>query len=90
VCDTDGDGVPDNVEIADGTDLNDPCDYLATSVTLTQGGLWNLADCDGDGVTNGTEVTDGTNQTTHVIISLQALHFRKAAHGIRLIATATE
>jgi gliding motility-associated-like protein len=60
-CDSDGDGVPDVTEISDGTDPNNPCEYIATSVSLTQGGLWNAADCDGDGVTNGTEVTDGTD-----------------------------
>ncbi len=60
-CDSDGDGVADLTEVSDGTNPNDPCDYLTASVNLIQGGLWNLADCDGDGVTNGTEITDGTN-----------------------------
>ncbi|UMB59997.1 Ig-like domain-containing protein [Lutibacter sp. A80] len=61
--DTDGDGVLDGTEITDGTDPNDPCDYITTSVTETQGGDWLTADCDGDGVPNGEEVDpdgDGT------------------------------
>jgi gliding motility-associated-like protein len=60
-CDADGDGVLDIVEVVDGSDPNDPCDYVAANVTLPQGGDWNTADCDGDGVINGTEVVDGTN-----------------------------
>jgi gliding motility-associated-like protein len=62
-CDTDGDGVADVDEVTDGTNSNDPCDYLAGSITLPQGGNWNASDCDGDGVPNGTEVADGTNPT---------------------------
>ncbi len=44
--DTDGDGVPDAVEIAQGTDLNDPNSYL---------------DSDGDGVPDYVEEQDGTD-----------------------------
>jgi len=60
-CDTDGDGVPDDVEDDDNTDPNDPCDYLIASVILPQTGPWLIADCDGDGVTNEDETTDGTD-----------------------------
>ncbi|MEP3211417.1 MAG: gliding motility-associated C-terminal domain-containing protein [Maribacter sp.] len=61
VVDTDGDGVLDDQEITDGTDPNDPCDYVIASITEPQSGAWLTADCDGDGVTNGTEIVDGTN-----------------------------
>jgi uncharacterized repeat protein (TIGR01451 family)/gliding motility-associated-like protein len=59
--DTDGDGVIDSKEISDGSNPNDPCDFVLGSVTLSKGNAWNNADCDGDGVTNGQEITDGTN-----------------------------
>uniref|UniRef100_UPI00260849AA T9SS type B sorting domain-containing protein n=1 Tax=uncultured Maribacter sp. TaxID=431308 RepID=UPI00260849AA len=58
--DTDGDGVPDNVD----TDPLDPCDptqiegytgYDATNI------IWQSADCDNDGINNGIEETNGTD-----------------------------
>ena len=61
ILDSDGDGVLDDQEIADGTDPNNPCDFEIASITETQTGAYLVADCDGDGVTNGTEITDGTN-----------------------------
>jgi len=61
VVDTDGDGVLDDQEVADGTDPNDPCDFVIASITETQTGAYLAADCDGDGVTNGQEIADGTN-----------------------------
>ncbi|GGG54873.1 hypothetical protein GCM10011414_25900 [Croceivirga lutea] len=53
--DTDGDGVEDNDEIADGTDPNDSCDFILTSQTLSPSFAWGLDDCDGDGVPNQIE-----------------------------------
>ncbi|MGF1558637.1 MAG: gliding motility-associated C-terminal domain-containing protein [Flavobacteriaceae bacterium] len=58
---SDGDGVLDDQEVADGTDPNDPCDYEIASITEPQGGDWAMADCDGDGVMNEQEIADGTN-----------------------------
>ncbi len=56
--DTDGDGVLDTTETVDGTDLNDPCDYIVANVTLP-----NTAgvDCDGDAVLDVDEMIDGTD-----------------------------
>ncbi len=56
--DSDGDGVLDAVEIANGTDPNDPCDYNVADITepITSG-----SDCDGDGVLDATEVANGTD-----------------------------
>ncbi len=59
--DSDGDGVLDSQEDLDGTDSNDPCDFLVASITEPQTGDWLTADCDGDGVTNEQEEIDGTN-----------------------------
>ncbi|WP_299795776.1 gliding motility-associated C-terminal domain-containing protein [uncultured Maribacter sp.] len=59
--DSDGDGVLDTQEIADGTDKNDPCDYVIENITLDFSGDYLVADCDGDGVINGQELEDDTN-----------------------------
>jgi gliding motility-associated-like protein len=59
--DTDGDGVTDDKEVADGTNPNDPCDYLITSQTVAPSSIWNALDCDNDGITNGVELDGGSN-----------------------------
>ncbi|MBU2975789.1 gliding motility-associated C-terminal domain-containing protein [Zobellia sp. B3R18] len=61
IGDSDGDGVLDTQEEADGTDKNDPCDYVIENVTLDFSGDYLVADCDGDGVINGHELEDNTN-----------------------------
>ena len=61
IPDSDGDGVTDAQEIADGTDPDNPCDFEMPSITETQTEEYLSADCDGDGVTNGDEIEDGTN-----------------------------
>jgi gliding motility-associated-like protein len=63
--DCDGDGVINSTEVNNGTDPNNPCSYLITSVTLPQQGIWLTVDCDGDGVTNEDEVSDGTDPIDH-------------------------
>jgi len=58
--DTDGDGVSDLQENAQGSDVADPCSpvqdefYTAYDATNT---TWMAADCDGDGMTNDAELT---------------------------------
>ncbi|WP_157486483.1 T9SS type B sorting domain-containing protein [Maribacter forsetii] len=61
IGDSDGDGVLDTQEEVDGTDKNDPCDYVIENVTLAFSGDYLVADCDGDGVINGQELDDDTN-----------------------------
>ena len=62
--DTDGDGVANDIEVADGTDPNDPCKYEASSqVSASITNTWKALDCDNDGVTNGQELIDGTDSS---------------------------
>jgi len=55
--DCDGDGVTNEDEIIDGTDPNDPCDFVADSQTLATTSEFDNADCDDDGLTNDEEIT---------------------------------
>ena len=63
-ADCDGDGIPNDIELANGSDPLDPCipvqpaGYTGYDATNA---LWAAADCDGDGVDNGTEDTNGTD-----------------------------
>jgi len=59
--DVDGDGISDCVEVTNGTDPSNPCDFIPSSQTVTPTTDWNNRDCDGDGVTNGDEIADATN-----------------------------
>ncbi|TYB70473.1 tandem-95 repeat protein, partial [Bizionia saleffrena] len=59
--DTDGDGVLDGTEVANGTDPNDECDFNFEDITEPVNSNYLDADCDNDGVTNGTEIADGTD-----------------------------
>jgi gliding motility-associated-like protein len=56
--DTDGDGVLDLVETTDGTNVNNPCSYLVSSVTET---ILSGSDCDEDGILDEVEIANGTN-----------------------------
>ena len=55
ITDSDGDGVSNIDEITDGTDPDDFCDFIPTSVTEIQSSEFLNADCDNDGLTNGEE-----------------------------------
>ncbi len=64
IRDTDGDGVSDAVEAADGTDILDPCKYKAEHQDYSKtSAAWRALDCDGDGLTNGEEVDPDGNGT---------------------------
>ena len=52
MIDSDGDGVTNADEIADGSEICDMCDYEETSQG-TPSAMWDAGDCDGDGVLNG-------------------------------------
>jgi gliding motility-associated-like protein len=53
--DTDGDGITNDDEIANGTDPADPCDPNPNALGSN--------DCDNDGLTNDEEITAGTDNT---------------------------
>ena len=59
--DVDGDGVSCDQEAKDGTDPNDPCDFILAHQDCEPSDKWKKDDCDGDGVTNGKEKEDGTD-----------------------------
>ena len=59
--DCDGDGVTCVQEGKDGTDPNDPCDFIPEHQDCTPSEAWKKSDCDGDGVSNGQEKEDGTD-----------------------------
>lgn len=67
--DTDGDGMTDSCEQANGLDPNDPTDAgedpdgdgLTNAEECTRGTRAFVADSDGDGLTDGDEVTRGTD-----------------------------
>jgi len=59
--DADGDGVVDSVEVADGTNPNDPCSFVLANQTEPTSGTWNVLDCDNDGLTNLQELQLGTH-----------------------------
>ncbi|VAW12402.1 GTP-binding protein EngA [hydrothermal vent metagenome] len=62
--DTDGDGILDKQEIADGTNKNNACDPAQNSGYTgfdSTNAVWSASDCDGDGVTNGDEISNSTD-----------------------------
>ena len=59
--DCDGDGVTCSQENEDGTDPNDPCDFILEHQNCSPSETWKKDDCDGDGVSNGQEKEDGTD-----------------------------
>ncbi|MEQ5792899.1 hypothetical protein J4E06_17690, partial [Muricauda sp. NFXS6] len=59
--DCDGDGVTCSQENVDGTDPNDPCDFVLEHQDCSPSQEWKNDDCDGDGVSNGKEKEDGTD-----------------------------
>ena len=59
--DCDGDGVTCSQENEDGTDPNDPCDFVLEHQDCSPSQEWKNDDCDGDGVSNGKEKEDGTD-----------------------------
>lgn len=56
--DTDGDGVSDAVETSGGTNINDPCSYNISQITLP---IISGEDCDGDGILDIDEIANGSN-----------------------------
>ena len=56
ITDSDGDGVSNIDEISDGTDPNNNCDFIPTSITEEQSQEFLDGDCDGDGLSNEEEI----------------------------------
>ncbi len=64
VLDSDGDGILDEEEIANGTNKNNACDPAQVSGYMgfdDTSSVWLASDCDKDGITNGDELSDGTD-----------------------------
>ena len=59
--DTDGDGVPDDKEVLDGTNPNDGCSFKPASRILTPSDSWKSQDCDNDGISNFMECNTSSN-----------------------------
>ncbi|MCW5517233.1 hypothetical protein [Muriicola sp. Z0-33] len=62
--DTDGDGILDSEEIANGTNKNDPCDPVQNADYTAYDALnifWTTSDCDNDGISNSDELANATN-----------------------------
>jgi gliding motility-associated-like protein len=59
--DTDGDGVIDGTEVADGTNPTNPCEFVLANQTVAPTAAWLALDCDNDGLTNQQELTNGTD-----------------------------
>ena len=59
--DSDGDGVKDDEERADGTDPSNACSFKIASQNATPADAWKAADCDNDGLTNQREKDLGTD-----------------------------
>ena len=59
--DVDGDGVLNDTETTDGTDPNDPCDFVVASQTVTPTAAWKALDCDTDGLSNEEELALDTD-----------------------------
>ena len=59
--DSDGDGVKDDEERADGTDPSNACSFKIASQNATPSDAWKAADCDNDGLTNQREKDLGTD-----------------------------
>lgn len=67
--DSDGDGVSDAQELADGTNPTNGCSYkVASQVYASTSTAWKAQDCDGDGLVNSEEIevckTDPLNPDT--------------------------
>ncbi|WP_186439765.1 Ig-like domain-containing protein [Cellulophaga sp. RHA_52] len=62
--DCDGDGVDNQTEVTNGSEIFDPCDPVQLAGYTgydSSNAIWSSADCDGDGIDNGTEITNGTD-----------------------------
>jgi gliding motility-associated-like protein len=83
--DSDGDGIPDAVEIAQGSNPYDPCSPIQKpgyKGYVISNPIWAASDCDGDGVSNEQEVSDNTDPFDACELLFESIHLAQSTEWL--------